>query len=200
MAHRNARLTPVTRLELVREVEAGWSQAEVARRFRVSRPTVAKWVRRFREAGTDGLEDRTSAPHSNPRRTSPELESRICAVRRRRRSGRGVRSPQSSASRPSTCSSRAAVSAHLDVRAAAGTVADPGGAGLRPARTGRLSSGSATGCPPEPRCSRSEACRNRSPRPGRTAVAVLTPRFTRTGRAGGEGAPHASPSPCVSQP
>ena len=82
MAHRNARLTPVTRLELVREVEAGWSQAEVGRRFRVSRPTVAKWVQRFREAGTDGLEDRTSAPHSNPRRTSPELESRICAVRR----------------------------------------------------------------------------------------------------------------------
>ena len=59
MAHRNARLTPVTRLEMVLEVEAGWSQAEVARRFRVSRPTVGKWVRRFREAGADGL--RTAA-------------------------------------------------------------------------------------------------------------------------------------------
>ena len=82
MAHRNARLTPVTRLELVREVEAGWSQAEVARRFRVSRPTVAKWVRRFREAGADGLEGRNSAPHRHPRRTAPELEQRICAVRR----------------------------------------------------------------------------------------------------------------------
>ena len=82
MAHRNARLTPVTRLELVREVEAGWSQAEVARRFRVSRPTVAKWVRRFREAGADGLEGRNSAPHRQPRRTAPELEQRICAVRR----------------------------------------------------------------------------------------------------------------------
>ena len=82
MAHRNARLTPVTRLELVLEVEAGWSQAEVARRFRVSRPTVAKWVRRFREAGADGLEDRSSAPHRHPRRTAPELEQRICAVRR----------------------------------------------------------------------------------------------------------------------
>ena len=43
MAHPNARLTPATRLELVLEVEAGWSQAEVARRFRVSRATVAKW-------------------------------------------------------------------------------------------------------------------------------------------------------------
>ena len=51
MAHPDARLTPVTRLEMVREVEAGYSQAEVARRFRVSRPTVAKWWRRYREEG-----------------------------------------------------------------------------------------------------------------------------------------------------
>ena len=51
MAHHNARLTPLTRLELVRELDAGWPQAEVARRFRVSRHTVAKWLRRFREEG-----------------------------------------------------------------------------------------------------------------------------------------------------
>ena len=82
MAHPNARLTPLTRLDLVREVEAGYTQAEAARRFRVSRATVAKWVRRFREEGIAGLEDRASAPRSNPRRTAPELESRICAVRR----------------------------------------------------------------------------------------------------------------------
>ena len=82
MAHPNARLTPVTRLELVREVEAGYTQAEVARRFRVSRATVGKWLRRFREEGVAGLEDRASAPRSNPRRTAPELEQRICSVRR----------------------------------------------------------------------------------------------------------------------
>ena len=82
MAHRNARLTPVTRLELVREVSAGWTQAEVARRFRVSRHTVAKWVRRYREGGTAGLEGRSSAPHRHPRRTPPALEREICAVRR----------------------------------------------------------------------------------------------------------------------
>ena len=82
MTHRNARLTPLARLEMVREVEDGWSPSEVARRFRVSRPTVAKWARRHREEGVAGLEDRTSAPHSNPRRTPPELERRICAVRR----------------------------------------------------------------------------------------------------------------------
>jgi transposase InsO family protein len=67
---------------MVQEVEAGWSVSEVARRFRVSRTTVAKWVRRYREDGVAGLEDRSSAPHSNPRRTPPEVEERICAVRR----------------------------------------------------------------------------------------------------------------------
>ena len=50
MTHRNARLTPVTRAELTGEVERGWTQAEVARQFRVSRATVAKWVGRRRRA------------------------------------------------------------------------------------------------------------------------------------------------------
>jgi len=83
VAHRNARLTPLTRLELVQEVEAGWPQAEVARRFRVSRPTVGKWVRRYAAHGEAGLADRGCAPHRHPRRTPRELERRICSVRRR---------------------------------------------------------------------------------------------------------------------
>ena len=41
MAHRNVRLTPVTRAELVKQVSAGWPQAEVARLFRVSQATVS---------------------------------------------------------------------------------------------------------------------------------------------------------------
>ena len=82
MPHPNARLTPRARLELVREVAAGFSQAEVARRFGVSRHTVAKWVRRFRRQGAAELADRSSAPRRHPRRTPPVLERRICAVRR----------------------------------------------------------------------------------------------------------------------
>ena len=82
MPHPNARLTPRARLELVQEVAAGFSQAEVARRFGVSRHTVAKWVRRFRRQGAAGLADRSSAPRRHPRRTPPVLERRICAVRR----------------------------------------------------------------------------------------------------------------------
>ena len=57
MSHPNARLTPKARLDLVMEVEAGWTRAEAARRFRVSRATAAKWVRRYRGEGEAGLRD-----------------------------------------------------------------------------------------------------------------------------------------------
>ena len=51
MAHRNERLTPVTRAELIEQGLDGWPQAEVARLFRVSHATVAEWVWRFRKGG-----------------------------------------------------------------------------------------------------------------------------------------------------
>ena len=82
MTHRNARLTPVTRAELVEQVLSGWPQAEVARLFRVSRATVAKWVRRFREGGLDALHDRSSRPLRSPRQTDQLQEVAICAARR----------------------------------------------------------------------------------------------------------------------
>ena len=82
MTHRNARLTPVTRAELVEQVMDGWPQAEVARLFRVSRATVAKWVRRFREGGPDALYDRSSRPLRSPRQTGQLQEAAICTARR----------------------------------------------------------------------------------------------------------------------
>lgn len=84
MVHANARLTPVTRRELVEHVVAGWPQAEVARLFRVSRATVAKWVRRYRAAGLAGLQDRSSRPHTSPRSTLPALAAAIVQARQER--------------------------------------------------------------------------------------------------------------------
>ncbi|MBM3956636.1 MAG: helix-turn-helix domain-containing protein, partial [Gemmatimonadetes bacterium] len=82
MAHGNAKLTVRARFELVRQVEGGWPQTEVARQFRVSRSTVAKWLRRYREEGVPGLEDRSSVPRRNPRLTPPDQARLICAIRR----------------------------------------------------------------------------------------------------------------------
>lgn len=82
MTHRNARLTLVTRVELVRYVHEGWPQAEVARLFRVSRATVAKWVRRSREGGITALHDRSSRPKRSPHLTAPALIETIATMRR----------------------------------------------------------------------------------------------------------------------
>ncbi len=53
----------------------------------VSRATAYKWLRRFRQEGPVGLEDRCSRPHHHPRRLSLKTEERIVAVRQHQRWG-----------------------------------------------------------------------------------------------------------------
>jgi len=61
--YRNAKSTPTSRLLLVRRVLfEGWTYADAAEGAGVSIRTVAKWVRRFREAGIAGREDGCSRP------------------------------------------------------------------------------------------------------------------------------------------
>lgn len=88
MAHRNARLTVHGRRLIVsRVLDEGWSVATTAEAAGVSRATVHKWLRRFREEGEAGLADRTSRPHRSPHQLDERLEQRILLARRRRRWG-----------------------------------------------------------------------------------------------------------------
>ena len=83
--HKNARLTPKGREAMVRAVvDQGLSKAEAARQFNTTPKTVPKWVARFREHGVAGLNDRSSAPHSSPSRTSLETLAQVAVMRRRR--------------------------------------------------------------------------------------------------------------------
>ena len=69
--HRNAKSTPASRLLMVQRVLAGAVGYQVvADGFAVSGRTVAKWVRRFKDAGVAGLEDRPSRPGVSPTQTS----------------------------------------------------------------------------------------------------------------------------------
>jgi transposase InsO family protein len=97
MQHRNARLTPTGRLELVTLVEERrmtFEQAAACSNVR-SKSTVSTWVRRWRAASEEErrtlrcLEDRSSRPHSNPTMLAPVAQQRIC--RERRRTGWGPR-------------------------------------------------------------------------------------------------------------
>ena len=64
--HKNARLTPKGREEMVRAVaDRGMSKAAAAHQFNTTPKTVGKWVDRFCAEGVDGLRDRSSRPLSS---------------------------------------------------------------------------------------------------------------------------------------
>jgi transposase InsO family protein len=89
--HKNARLTPKGREEMVRAVvDDGLSPAAAARRFNTTPKTVAKWVERFRAEGVDGLRDRSSKPHSSPGQTPPATCAAVEALRRQRYIGKQI--------------------------------------------------------------------------------------------------------------
>src|SRR5438874_4481288 len=61
--HKNAPLSPKGREAMVRSVvEGGLSKADAAYQFNTTPKTVAKWVKRFRAEGVEGLHDRSSRP------------------------------------------------------------------------------------------------------------------------------------------
>lgn len=83
--HKNARLTPKGREAMVRAVvDDGDTSTAVAKRFAVTRKTVAKWVRRFRELSVDGLHDRSSRPLSSPSQTASATCDEVEKLRRDR--------------------------------------------------------------------------------------------------------------------
>ena len=88
MSHGSARLTVHGRLLIVRRHQQGWRQAHIAAAMGVSRKCVRTWIDRFDAEGEDGLQDRSSRPHSTPTRTPDEVEERVVEVRRAERRGR----------------------------------------------------------------------------------------------------------------
>jgi transposase InsO family protein len=89
--HKNARLTPRSRAELVRRVLVErQSKSAVAASFGVCIKTVTKWVERYENEGQDGLRDRSSRPKVSPRQTPDEAAARIETLRRQRWSGQQI--------------------------------------------------------------------------------------------------------------
>jgi len=86
--HANATLTPLMRAKLVRQHTAsGRSLRASAAAFGVSDKTVRKWIKRSQLSGSpERLEDRSSRPRRQPRKTPPQLEDQILALRRQRHS------------------------------------------------------------------------------------------------------------------
>src|SRR3954454_19806536 len=90
MAHRNARLGPAGRRELVRlMIEVGMPERRAAARPAGSACTAHRWETRWLAAGAAGrrsgrwARDRSSRPRRSPRRASADVEARVCAARER---------------------------------------------------------------------------------------------------------------------
>ena len=86
--HKNAKLTPQSRADVVRRVlDEGQTPAAVATAVGVCARTVRKWVARYQAEGAAGLVDRSSRPRCSPHAVPGATVSRIIALRRLRWTG-----------------------------------------------------------------------------------------------------------------
>jgi transposase InsO family protein len=88
--HKNARLTPLGRERIVRQVESRQTPEAVAEAAGVCPRTVRKWVDRYRREGLAGLQDRSSRPHRLRRPTPQRVVGEIERLRRQRWTGKQI--------------------------------------------------------------------------------------------------------------
>jgi transposase InsO family protein len=84
-SHKNARLTYVRRIEMVRDItQRGLSVPQAACAHGVSAPTARKWLGRYLVAGESGLGDASSRPARSPGSIEPAKALAIVELRRKR--------------------------------------------------------------------------------------------------------------------
>jgi len=88
--HKNARLTPLGREHIVRQVLGGQTPKAVAIAAGVCPRTVRKWVARFEAEGVAGLQDRSSRPRRLNRPTPEAIVAQVEVLRRQRWTGQQI--------------------------------------------------------------------------------------------------------------
>ena len=58
-----------------------WSMSELCERYRVSRPTGYKWLRRVEREGESGFDERSRRPRSSPQQTPAAIERQLLEAR-----------------------------------------------------------------------------------------------------------------------
>lgn len=81
MSHANAKLNLFGRRLIVQRIESGLTQAQVAEAAGVSRSTVSKWWRRYREEGDAGLNVRSSWAKRLSHALDEHIVEAICRLR-----------------------------------------------------------------------------------------------------------------------
>jgi transposase InsO family protein len=88
--HKNARLTPLGRERVVKQVLSGRTPEAVARAAGVCPRTVRKWMTRFEAEGLQGMKDRSSRPRRLYRPTPAAVVEKVEALRRQRWTGKQI--------------------------------------------------------------------------------------------------------------
>ena len=88
--HENARLTPLGRELLVRQIVSGQTTEAAARAAGVCPRTARKWVARFLTEGVEGLKDRSSRPGRLRKPTPAAIVDQVEVLRRRRWTGKQI--------------------------------------------------------------------------------------------------------------
>lgn len=88
--HQNARLTPLGRERMVRQMLTGQTPEVAGLAVGVCPATARKWLKRFLAEGVEGLADRSSRPKNLRKPTPPETAGRIAALRRERWTGNRI--------------------------------------------------------------------------------------------------------------
>lgn len=61
--------------------QEGANLSELCRRFGISRKSAYKWLRRYEQAGQNGLQNRSRRPHHSSHRTAESVEQRVLSIR-----------------------------------------------------------------------------------------------------------------------
>ena len=76
------------RLKWIELYEETKNAGLVCRRCGISRPTLRKWLNRYKENGLDGLQDASKRPHTSPNaKITPQIEDWILSLRKERKLG-----------------------------------------------------------------------------------------------------------------
>ena len=88
--HKNARLAPIGRERIARQIESGQTPEAAARAAGVCPRTAGKWWERFKAEGVAGLQDRSSRPRRLNRPTPDAVVAQVEALRRQRWTGKQI--------------------------------------------------------------------------------------------------------------
>lgn len=80
--YKYAKTTPKSRELIVARYQQGWRQQDIADSLGISRRTVCKWLKRWRDEGNGGLQNRSSRPQRSPRKLAQGCEIAILQMRR----------------------------------------------------------------------------------------------------------------------